>query len=62
MREAEPTDRFIIAVPSMGMARSLEDTETTTGCVLVGTSEWIRTATATLADEAVSVAGAVVTS
>ncbi|MFA9416800.1 bacterio-opsin activator domain-containing protein [Natrinema sp. HArc-T2] len=41
------------------MARSLEDAETTPGCVLVGTSEWIRTATAALADEAVTVTGAV---
>ena len=41
------------------MVRSLEDAETTPGCVLVGTSEWIRTATAELAAEAVTVAGVV---
>jgi len=41
------------------MARRLEDAETTPRCVLVGTSEWIRTATAKLTDEAVSVAGTV---
>jgi len=41
------------------MIRSLEDAETTPECVLVGTSEWIRTATAELADEAVTVADVV---
>ncbi|ELZ21353.1 bacterio-opsin activator domain-containing protein [Natrinema limicola] len=41
------------------MVHSLEDAETTPGCVLVGTSEWIRTATAELAAEAVTVAGVV---
>ncbi|MFD1564180.1 GAF domain-containing protein [Haloarchaeobius amylolyticus] len=41
------------------MVHSLEDAETTPECVLVGTSEWIRTATTALADEAVTVADVV---